>query len=309
MSTLSPIFILGSPRSGTTLFSLILKQNPEIAIPYESHFIVPVFDKWKSVDDADFPKVRATILKEIITSKYVADWHPEISIDQIDLHQCHDLGTLINEVFMTYAKNAEKQRWADKTPGYLTHADILHHLFPNSKFIHLVRDGRDVSLSLLKTHFGPNNFLTALQHWERKVAVARKMLAMLDPNQHIQIRYEDLIASPQVTMEQVSHFLDLEFHPEMLENFSQEAKARVGDRIHTHHSNLLQPLNASSCERWKRELGRADQHLAWNIAGTQLEQLGYDRGKHCPFIPREFRRALHRCKASYGWWRNARKKD
>lgn len=308
MSTPSPIFILGSPRSGTTLFSLILKQNPELAIPYESHFIVPVFTKWRSISQADFPGVRATILEEIINSKYVADWHPKVLNDQIDLNQCHDLATLINQVFMAYAKNESKQRWADKTPGYLIHVDTLNHLFPTAKFIHLVRDGRDVSLSLLKTHFGPNNFLTALQHWERKITIARKMLAMLRPDRHIEIRYEDLIASPRVTMKQVSHFLELEFHPTMLEDFSQEAKDRVGDRIHTLHSNLLQPLNASSCERWKRELGKADQHLAWKIAGTQLEALGYDRGKRCSFIPREFRRAVHRCKASYRWWRSARKK-
>ena len=300
MSTPKPIFILGSPRSGTTLFSLMLKQQSEIAIPYESHFIVPIVNKWRETSSAQFASVRLQILQEILASRYVREWHPPINQKQIDLESCDNLATLIDNVFMTYAHNEKKQRWADKTPGYLTHADTLIHLFPNSKFIHLVRDGRDASLSLLRTHFGPNNFLSAIQNWDRNVRIARKMLAMLGSKQRMELRYEDLVSEPQINLKTVCDFLEIEFQPEMLENFREDVESRVGDRVHSHHSNLLQPLNASSCYRWKHELGKADQHIAWNVAGNLLTELGYEQGKRCSIASREIRRAIHRCRALLG---------
>lgn len=307
MSALPPVFILGSPRSGTTLFSLMLKQQPQIAIPYESHFILPVVEKWGGITTSDFPSVRQEILDQIFSSTYVGDWQPEISRQQIDLEKCDNLSTLIDAVFMAFAVNSSKQRWGDKTPGYLTHADKLHHLFPDSKFVHLVRDGRDASLSLIKTRFGPNNFLSAIQHWERNVTIARKMLAMLDSDQQIEIRYEDLVDSPHSIMESVCQFLDLEFTPGMLEDFGKNLESNVGNRVHTHHSNLTQPINSASCGRWKHELGKADQHLAWKTAGRLLSELGYPRGKSCSLIPREIRRTVHRCRASFGWGKDSRK--
>ena len=309
MLTLPPVFILGSPRSGTTLFTLMLKQQPQIAIPYESHFIVPVVKKWGGVTANDFPSVRQEILEEIFSSAYVRDWHPEISRQQVDLQKCNNLSTLIDAVFMAYATNSSKQRWGDKTPGYLTHADTLYHLFPHSKFVHLVRDGRDASLSLLKTHFRPDNFLSAIEHWQRNVTIARKMLAMLDSDQQMEIRYEDLVESPQSTLAAVCDFLDLEFQPDMLENFGENVESKVGNRVHSHHSNLLQPLNSASCGRWKQELGKADQHLAWKAAGKLLSELGYDRGESCSLVSREIRRTVHRCRSSFGWWTGSGKRE
>ncbi|MCH2181124.1 MAG: sulfotransferase [Mariniblastus sp.] len=300
MSNPSPVFILGSPRSGTTLFSLLLKQQPQLAIPYESHFIVPVAKKWGNVNDADFPGVRQEILDEIFSSPYVEDWHPAVNREQIDLQACDNLPSLIEAVFQAYAKNSSKERWGDKTPGYLTHADTLHQLFPNGKFIHLVRDGRDASLSLIKTDFGPNNFLSAIQHWQKNVTIARKMLAMLDTNQQMEIRYEDLVQTPEPILESVCHFLDLEYTPGMLENFSNNVASGVGDRVHTHHNNLLQPINSGSCQKWKQELGRADQHLAWKTAGHLLAELGYESGATCSLLSREIRRAFHRYQGSFG---------
>lgn len=279
---------------------MLLKQQPQLAIPYESHFIVPVAKKWGNVSASQFPGVRQEILDEILSSPYVQDWHPAIKPEQIDLQACDNLSSLIEAVFQAYAKNSSKERWGDKTPGYLTHADTIHQLFPDGKFIHLIRDGRDASLSLIKTDFGPNNFLSAIQHWQKNVTIARKMLAMLGQDQQMEIRYEDLVQDPQPILESVCSFLDLEFSPNMLQNFSDDVTNGVGDRVHTHHHNLLRPINSSSCQKWKQELGRADQHLAWKTAGHLLADLGYEPGATCSLLSRELRRAFHRYQGSFG---------
>ena len=64
---------------------MLLKQQSQLAIPYESHFIVPVAKKWGNVSAAHFPSVRQEILDEILSFPYVQDWHPAIKPEQIDL--------------------------------------------------------------------------------------------------------------------------------------------------------------------------------------------------------------------------------
>ncbi len=302
----APFFILGAPRSGTTLLSMLLDSHDQFAIPYESHFIVPLYQRWHLCQD-EYLENLDEIVDWIFDNKYVRSWVPAISRDDVDTKQCSTIGDLVSHIFSLYALASNKPKWGDKTPSYLTHANILNSLFADCLFIHLVRDGRDAALSHYRTSFGPAGFLPALDRWNREVTIARKMLSMLPQQRTMEIRYEDLVAEPATELKIVCDFLQIPFSESMLSKLKEKSE-KVGSRASSHHSNLAGPIKQDSCYKWKKELSAADQHLAWQIAHELLQELGYEQGRSVRLVSRETRRLYHRIATSFRWrrgkWQN-----
>jgi len=296
----SPIFIIGVDRSGTTLLSLILDSHSHIAIPFESHFITKYYKDKAKFGDLNKEKNRLFLVKSILSEFYVKQWDKKIEIEDINLDNCSSLEKTIYEIFSVYAKLHGKDIWGDKTPEYTSEIHIINKMFPNCKFIHIIRDGRDVALSLVKQWWGANDFISAIKYWEKTLSCARKMLRMLPNERYIELKYENLLTNPENEIKRILSFLRLDFEPEMMEKYRQKAGLKVGERIKKHHVNLTQNLIRENAYKWKQKLSPADQAIAYEIAGDLIEELGYDKGvvSH-PF--KLFRKAYHRISESYHW--------
>lgn len=273
----SPVFVVGVDRSGTTLLTMMLDMHSQLWIPNESHFIVELYDKYQNVLDLKSEDFRKKIVSEIFNERYVRDWDILISQDQVDVSDCDSLSDIIFAFYEACAASKGKMFWGDKTPRYLVHVDILNKLFPKSRFIHIVRDGRDVAESISQMWWGANDFASALKSWERRVEIGSKMLNMLPQDRWMQLRFEDLVLNTNKELRRVTDFLQLPFEENML-CYASVAAEKVGGRIDKHHSNLIQSPQASETYRWKNRLSCADQALAWQIAGKMLKHFQYEEG-------------------------------
>ncbi len=276
---LPPFFVVGCSRSGTTMLRLILNRHPDLAIPPESHFLVPLLDTYPA-DSLLSPAEVAAVVRAIVEHPRFAAWHT--TADELaaacESQSVPTLATLIDTVFRLEIGVTGKPRWGDKTPEYCSHLGRLHQLFPAASFIHIVRDGRDVSNSLRdRTWYGWTELQRA-RHWTRTVRDAESAGRRIGSAQYLRVSYEDLVLSPESTIRSVCDFLHVDVHPSMLA-FYEDAARHVAENIEPggHHQKLRRPPQPSDVHRWRRESSLLRIMLFESIAGRMMDQLGMKR--------------------------------
>jgi hypothetical protein len=115
------------------------------------------------------------------------------------------LGGIFNATMRAWITMTGKERWGEKTPHHLFYWRQISEFFPEAKIIHLVRDGRDVALSYVSARFGPTTVYGAAQSWRRYLAEIDRVKKTSRPDLICEIRYEDLIADPEMTSSDFAH--------------------------------------------------------------------------------------------------------
>jgi hypothetical protein len=288
----APFFIVGNDRSGTTMLRLILDAGPDVAIPPESMYLT------------DFAPVRAkggpadALAAQELTRQ--AWEHPKVALWELPggapaVPLAGDPETwfrfAMEAPFAAYARMYGKPGWADKTPHYVHHVDFLLSVWPDAKVVVLVRDGRDVALSLKRLPFGPNNAWAAAQWWARGVRAGRKAVER-HPDRVRCVRYEDIVADPEGEVRSLCGFLGLRFEPGMLDLRRVDRSRIVPDQV-SWFPTIFEGIGSDAVERWRREMSPRDQRTFAALAGDELAAHGYEPG---PAEPVSDRRAtwLHR---------------
>lgn len=295
------IFIVGAPRSGTTLLSSMLNSHSKIAIPYESNFMVHCYNKYGLTPDLTNGSDLEALVEEILSGYFVSKWEPTIRKEDLDFDKCRDLPGLINEIYRCYAKKKGKLIWGDKTPGYTPDIRVLNKIFPHAKYIHIVRDGRDVALSLIQKNWGPSNFPIAIRFWREMVTLCHVQLSMLPSDRYIELRFEDLIKEPEDNLRAICSLLGIDYEEKMISDYSSEFST-LPDSVKTIHGNLQGRPSEEQCFKWKNVLDGPDQAIAYEIAGDLLDRQGYDVSvkRHKLKIVKVL---YHRVKESIAWRR------
>jgi hypothetical protein len=175
--------------------------------------------------------------------------------------------------FEAYARKHGKPRWGDKTPHYVHHVDELLRIWPDARVVVIVRDGRDVALSLRRMPFGPNNAWAAAQWWARGIR-AGAAAQRTHPGSVRTVRYEDLARDPAEHVRAVCEFLDLRYEPGMLE-LERADRSRIVPDQRSWFPTLFDGINTSAVGRWEREMPARDQAIFASLARDELAQLGY----------------------------------
>ena len=274
-SQAAPFFIVGNDRSGTTMLRLILDRG-SVAIPPESMFLVD-FEPVRRAGGLDDHEAAQAFLQRVWDHPRVRLWGiaedpPEVprGLSHADAYRF-----AVEAPFHAYARANGKERWADKTPLYLRHVDELAAVWPEARFVVLVRDGRDVALSLLGVPFGPNNVWAAARFWARGIdlgADAEKRLG----DRVLTVRYEDLVTDPATQVERLCAFLGLEFDPDMLAIERTDASKVLKDQAGW-FTNVWAGINQSAVGKWRKEMSPRQQSVFDQVAGPQLERMGYER--------------------------------
>lgn len=267
-------FFVGRGRSGTTLLRAIFDSHPELAIPHESHFVVTMGMNRKSYEAAaSFDAARFTADLE---GTGFSRWGLEAGevVAELEGSGVRSYEQAVRSVYSLYARGRGKSRYADKTPIYVLHIDYLAGLFEEARFVHVIRDGRNVALSYLDVGFGPSSLHEAAIYWRRFVTAGRSAGQRLGARRYTEVRYEDLVANPEAQVRRLCDFLHLDFAPAML-NYFERADAIVGAL--PHHKNLYRPPSASLRD-WRVEMPPGDTALFESLAGGLLEDLGYEPG-------------------------------
>jgi hypothetical protein len=188
------------------------------------------------------------------------------------------------------AERFGKQRWGEKTPHYLRIMNQIERLLPEAHFIHVIRDGRDASISRKGLWWGPGDDIeAAAKLWVADINGARAQSARL--GHYMEIKYEGLVLEPVRTLKEIVDYISMEFDPGML-NYYETASDRLADMIQpvlppqtTHldldtfrsiHVNTKRPPDPGRIGRWRAEMPPEDQERFEAIAGSLLHGLGYE---------------------------------
>lgn len=302
-----PIFIVGAPRSGTTLLQFRLRNHPRISLPTgESHFIVPLYLHQTTYDKLDTPQGIKKVLQLIQTksSEFVAtDLHGiKFDIDEITTEllksKCDTLPKIISWIFEKNAEGEGKTRWGEKTPYYLLHLPKILEWWPDAQIIHIIRDGRDVALSLLerKHDFFVYNFYTAAKEWCKYIEIGRQLGRKIGNQQYLEIKYEALISSPEETMKKVCDFLTEEYTEDL---FIVKKTNDPGKTPLVHEQ-----IKSDNFEKWRKMMNTRQLRVFEGVAKHSLLETGYSLstdGSPIPFLQQIIYLAHNKTKELY--WR------
>ena len=290
----APIFIVGCDRSGTTLLRLILNRHPTLHIPNESGFLPKLSNNERSYGDFTQPHQRWFFIRDLQTIQSTSR-RDAFSIFDLTHEQAE---TALREAAPTsysgasaalYTASARKYgkcRWGDKTPQYIFHTPWLTKTFPNAKFVHIIRDGRDVAASILQLGWRPS-FLKAADYWQERVSAGIESGKALGPERYYEVRYEHLITNSEATVNDLCLWLDLDFMPQMLLHYDTAADY-VSDW--KGHAMVRKPIDPSKVAAWEMSLSSRQIADIESVAGDLLAKLGYTiTGAKIPFWLKLFR--------------------
>ena len=270
-----PVFIVGVHRSGTTLLRYMLNSSPRIYIPPESDFIPRFFGR---NPEEELSEARITKLLDTIFSEYrlVKEWQGEPPTVHEFIQRMPDRSpaAFLDALYGMYARQQGAVRWGDKTPIYASYIDLIHRLFPQAQFVHIVRDGRDVALSMLDKwgHELHVDMFFAARNWVRRIRQAQKSGKRLGPELYYELHYENLVSEPETELLRLCDFLGERYLPEMGEPHRLgRQQIPQGD----FHAPIRRPPSTSRSGRWQQEMPRPDQRLFQQVAGSLLIELGY----------------------------------
>jgi len=282
------VFVVGCPRSGTTLLRRILNAHSRLAIPKaETHWIPKLYQKGPGTSPAK--PVTPALLEVLATDRRFR----KLGIEQSELASIFAQGNpsypeFVRRLFDCYGRLQGKSLVGDKTPGYARCIGLLHQLFPQARFIHLVRDGRDVALSLLnwsRLHktagrlktFEQDPVTTTALFWEWLVRLGMEGGAALPRGLYHQVSYESLVADPVATSRRLCEFLALPYEAAMQEFYA--GRVRPNPALSAKKA-WLPPTQG--LRNWRTQMPREHVELFEAAAGDLLEELGYARSHAMP---------------------------
>lgn len=278
----SPFFIFGCPRSGTSLLSTMLGTHPNLAIPYESHLYNGIYPAMKQYVNLRSPRTRALLVAEILRTEHIQRWTPAPSLTKtLETITRHDFHGIVEGLLRAWASSQGKSRWGEKTPQHTLCWRTILPEFARVQVIHLIRDGRDVALSYKKAFFGPKHVYPLACRWQRYLAAAEGARAFLGEKAFLQVRYEDLLATPEQELRRICAFLGEDFSPLML-TFYQERKTLRCDQRNA--ENLRCPVMSDNAGKWRTNMTERELRIFEALAGASLDQYGYDRALDQPSI-------------------------
>ncbi len=284
LQELPMFFILGRPRSGTTLLRTLFDAHPNVAIPLECAFIINMESKYGNVKNWDEEKLLSFFTDVQLHIKFDT-WKlnlDDLKADLLLYKGEYTFQDICKVVYLNYNSifNKEKIAWiGDKNPVYATYTPKLLKLFPDAKFIHLMRDPRDNIISLKNVDFeGP--FVALLAY--RWVHSAKRIFRLKQkyPERFYTIRYEDLVKDPHRYYREMCDFLNVPFNSLVFDFYKrgpEVLKAYNVELVMKYHKSLLSPINADKVDVWKKQLPETDIRVTENVAGGWLEKYGYER--------------------------------
>lgn len=277
------VFIVGCPRSGTTLLRRIVSAHPQIVITPEAHWIPLWFEQQRGVTPDGL--VTPELVSELLAHNKFAFFGlgREALMSLLGSGQPISYASFVTGIFDLYGETQGKKAVGNKTPDSVRRIGTLHALWPEARFVHLIRDGREVVLSLMNWPSvrtkKPGTFptwqddpvSTAGLWWELNVRRGREAGQALGPELYRELRYEALVANPARECATLCRFLGLPYDEAML-NYHQAFNA-AEDREVAHDQ---QPIS-SGLRNWRAQMPSNDVECFEAAVGTLLDELGYPR--------------------------------
>jgi hypothetical protein len=273
-----PVFVVGCHRSGTNLVYDTLLSAGGFAI-YRGY--IPIYKtlqpRFGDLNDRDN---RQKVLETWLRSKGFrrSGLDPAWLSEKI-LAECHSAGDFLRIVMGEIARSQQAARWALYDPDNVLHMRAIKQQIPEALFIHMIRDGRDIALSLHKMggfqplpwDRGSRDLAATALYWEWMVRKGAEYGRREIPNDYIEVHYEDLVSNPRRVLEQLGTFLD---HDLDYDRIQRSALGRVSEPNSSFRDEEA-PEERKSLNRWKERLSPKEVAALESLVGDCLQEFGY----------------------------------
>lgn len=275
--TVPPVFLFGFERSGTTLLSMMMGAHPRLAVPFSTTGLW--YRTARRLDDYDRLRTRgalARLVDDLCADERIRLWDVRLQREELlgGLPR-GDYARLVERFHRRYAHHAGKDCWGCIDIDTLYEMDQANAWFPEARFVHIVRDVRDVALSHRTYPYGASNDAECAEQWARDVHANVKMGAILGARRYRVVRYEDLILAPEATLAGICDFIGLPYSPQMLD-YPRATAAKVPEDRRWLWPLLDSAPVAANVYKWKTHMGGAARTVCERIARPLLENFGYD---------------------------------
>jgi hypothetical protein len=274
-------FILGSPRSGTYLLRFILDSHENIYIPLENPYIPFLYKKYKNTkkwNDISFEK----LYHDLTLFKPFSLWKTDknkLKKEILEVGANASFQTICKIIHSNYYSITPKKEIliiGDKNPPYAVNNKVIRKLFPDAKYIHLVRDYRGFAFSMLKTDIFRPIVSSLITRWKYQNKKIEKFKVKI-PGNFTTVRYEDLVDDPEITIKRICTFLNIEYKAEMIQHSQRENLNTVFNEnvIGKYHNSLTESINSSKKDEWRKGLSEHQIKICDYIVGSFSEKYNF----------------------------------
>lgn len=250
-------FITGCARSGTSILGELVEAHPKVMYAYEEHI-------WRKMAETD---------------------HHAVTVDDISIEKQKKL-----RKWMKMYKRKNKIV-VEKNPRHIVRVPFVKSIFPEAKIIHIVRDGRDVSCSLRSglcgktwAHVKPPRWKEIESIYEGVIRCAHAWhdimeiaIRDLEHIEHLQVKYEDLVAYPHQVAEQVMDYIGIGMHKNVAELADKVQNEMEGSYVARHQIRWYKTDHTVRIGRWQENMTEDEQAYTNNLLGPILKYYGYER--------------------------------
>lgn len=280
-------FIIGNPRSGTTLFRLMLNKHAEVSVPPEAGFLVWMHQEFgKGIIGNKY----TSLVDFLQNTKKIESWKLNYKLleEYLNIQQPQNYSDVMDVVYEFYSRtilNKKVSLYGDKNNYYLKHIDLLHKLYPNAKFIHIIRDGRSVAASyqeLMKKDFSfkyapdlPTNLIDIADEWGDNIKLIEDEFYKLPGNLTYLVKYEELVLEPENNLRNICNFLKLDYDENMLDYYKTSEEEGLEPKEYLNwKSKSLKPLIKDDIYKF-RLLSKEDRGEFELLTRGSLQKYGY----------------------------------
>jgi len=271
-TTAPPFFILGRERSGTTLLRQLLHAHPNISVAQESPFLLFLYPTYHK------QKIEKGNLKAFVEDLYAEPYFPFWEIDKQALqahlqHTCPMTFAEACQQILCFKAPVETSIVGDKNPIHTLFAKRLHTLYPEARFLIMVRHPLAQVNSMLKVNFERKNIASLAVRW-KKYAKSVLHFQAKHPKLTAHVQHEKLTADPEKELQSLCRFLGIPYSDKMI---ADRATLLENDATlpKEHHSNLHKPISAAVNEEWKTALTPKQQAIVVHLTRKTAAQFGY----------------------------------
>lgn len=286
------VFILGNPRSGTSMFRLMLNSHSLINATPECGFLHWWYEKYADWDKTCVLSGRLDeYISDLESSKRIEDWKMDYAKlkERIVQENPDTYADLVEIVYIFFGEQKGKKASVivDKNNYYIHHLNDLREIWPDAKFILLVRDGRDVACSYLNIETLVTNspykpklstdISTIAKEWSTNNENIMRFSKTLDEGEFMMIRFEDLVRESELYLSKVCDFLGLSFESDMLTYYRKNAKEQDEPLSSMDwKKKTLEKPDETNIGKYKRELDQTSITEFNTIAKDMLQKFDYE---------------------------------
>lgn len=277
---MTPVFMIGTQRSGSNLLRLMMNQLKDVASPHPPHILERMFPLMDNYDDLNSDENFKMLVDDVcrLIELNPVEWSG-MNFDRDEVMSRakeRSLMSVYGVVYNLYAESQGAKTWCCKSMANINFIDEIEDYFDHPKYVYLYRDGRDVALSFQKAVVGEKHIYNIAKDWTETQEKALKLQELIDEKYFYSVSYEQLTQQPEETARSLCAFLNTEYVPDMLD-FHKTSEAINAAKSSELWGNVISPIIKDNSKKYKKEMSSKDIRIFESVAGSILDQLGYER--------------------------------